>query len=153
MLYPDKTGLNPGGSVKSGSWNYDGIRGHKRGNRNMRPGKTGEVQDDHLRVLNLRRRNFNLPWRCDCDRRRHREYGTGCPGTVDLPSINRVESPWLKIGTVMVCSTVSIQKTAVICKAWAFGRLGSGVLLSLPSRKAMLFVPPGSSSLHFPELP
>lgn len=61
--------------------------------------------------------------------------------------IKMVPSPGLKTGTVIVCSTVSIQKTALISKAWAFGRLGSGSSLSFPSRKAILSVPPPNSGL------
>jgi hypothetical protein len=53
----------------------------------------------------------------------------------------------LKIGTEIVCSTVSIQNVAVIFTVWAFGTACAfgGRAEGLPTRKAMLSVPPANS--------
>ncbi len=73
-----------------------------------------------------------------------RKVGTTCPGSVLSALSVRGGSPGWKIGTMMVCSTVSIQKVADICNVCAFstGFWGAVRAEALPSKNAMLSVPP-----------
>ena len=67
--------------------------------------------------------------------------GTGCPAAPVFAGMTSGGWPGSKMGTSMVNSTTSIQNTACIFTASAFGSLAVG----LPSRKAMLPVPPPNS--------
>src|SRR5580704_12324481 len=67
--------------------------------------------------------------------------GTGCPAAPVFAGMISGGWPGSKVGTSMVNSTVSIQKTACLLTASAFGSLAVG----LPRRKAMFWVPPPNS--------
>src|ERR1035438_10094136 len=67
-----------------------------------------------------------------------RNLGTGCPSAPVGAGMSSGGWPGSKTGTSMVNSTVSIQNVASIFVVWAFGV----VAVALPSRKAMLSVPP-----------
>lgn len=65
-------------------------------------------------------------------------FGTGCPAPPPSAWITSGGWPGVKIGMMIMCSTVSIQNVAAIRTASAFGAVAAG----LPSKKAMLSVPP-----------
>src|SRR5215469_15371308 len=69
-----------------------------------------------------------------------RNSGTGCPAALVCAGMISGGWPGSKIGTLMANSTVSIQNVASILRVWAFGC--AGMAAALPSRKAMLSVPP-----------